>query len=398
MVAPVVTPSYSNAPYLLGDYDEMVIQWNTATSSWLLLFTVTDDHGEVTSFTETYAPVDYKITVYDICELLRPYFNLSDHPGLLGFATTGLRSLDNSRRVKLDLTIDSDSSIEGWDGVINIGESNGSTELSGRYFAYTNAPSGFFHSGTDTNGIGSCFLSRCDLLVVTSGQPCAVSWFGHGETLKVKLRHYVDGIPQETALTDVISANTNNMQTYNFTLEALAEAAQIDVNDVIYADVQLFLNSARQDSVRFMHETRHRPLERTFAFIGAMGEPEFMVLTGQEGREAEFEGVFLMEHNDYRKADTTLRLSHNSYTGALSEGERQLIWDMAASPWVYVIENGQLREVTITEVELTDSLPHREPIGYRVKWRYTAEREQRTFRRQPNTETFSNDDTIHGLE
>ena len=255
--------------------------------------------------------------------------------------------------------------------------------------AYSNAISGFLNTGSAAGGVGSRFLSRCDLHTVTAWQPCAVSFFGHGETVKVKLLHYVDGIPELTDIADITeeeitAADSDNMQTFNFTLEALAEAAQIDVKDIIYADIQLFLNSAPMDSVRFMHDTRHRAFERIFAFIGAMGEPEFVALTGTEQREAEFEGVFLMEHNDYRKADTTLRCIHTAHTGPLSEEERELLWDMTASPWVYVIENGQLREVTITEVELADSRPHREPIGFSVKWRYTAEKSQRTFSRTQN--------------
>ena len=391
MVAPIVTPAYTNKSHLLADFPEMVVKWSTGVSPWRLTFEITDDHEEETTFTEVYAPLPSetqyvdKISVFDICELLRPYFNLSDHPGLVGFNTPGLKSQSDTRRVALKLILHAPNDH-------NLGK---------RYFTYSNAPSGFLHSGSDDNGIGSRFLSRQNLYTVKSGHPCAVSWFGHGETLKVKLLHYVDGIPQETALTDVTSEDTNNMQTYNFTLEALAEAAQIDVKNVIYADVQLFLNSAPQDSIRFMHEPRHRPYERIFAFIGAMGQPEFIALTGTEQREAEFEGVFLMENNDYRKADTTLRRIHTSYTGPLNEGERDTIWDMAASPWVYVIENGQLREVTITEVELTDNSPHREPIGYNVKWHYTSEQRQRTFIRMPNVEeveVISNDDTIEGLE
>lgn len=392
MVTPVVTPTYTDKPHLLADFLEMVIQWSTGVSPWQLTFSITDDHGETTSFTESYTPIPTgtegvdKITVYDICELLSPYFDLSDHPGLVGFDTLGLKSQDNTRRATLNLTLHA------------LNDHN----LGSRYFVYSNAPSGIPHTGTDaTGGIGSRFLSRCDLLAVASGHPCAVSWFGHGETLKVKLLHYVNGIPQLTEVAALTAEDSNNMQTYNFTLTALAEAANIDVKDVIYADAQLFLNSALQDSVRFMHDSRHRAHERVFAFIGAMGEPEFFAMTGTENREAEYEGVFLMEHNDYRKADTSLRRIHTSYTGPLNEGERDTIWDMAASPWVYVIENGQLREVTITEVELTDSSPHREPIGYNVKWRYTNELVQRTFSRLPNVEeveVISNDDTIIGLE
>ena len=374
---------------LLADLEEVIAEWtNNIFNTWNIQFKITDDHGNISYVQEVYSPIDFKIFIYDIYELLRSYFDLSDHPGLVGFGTTGLKSLADSRNVRWEIDY--------------VQPSSTLQDLGIYYVAYTNAPSGFLHSGTGESGIGSRFLSRCNLRTVTDAQPCAVSFFGHGETLKVKLLHYVGGIPQ---LTEVVSNDeipaTNNMQTYNFTLAALATAAEIDVKDIIYADVQMFLNSAPMDSVRFMREPYHRVMERTFAFIGAMGEPEFVVLSGKEQREQEYDGVFLMEHKNYRKADTTLRQLHSSYTGALSEEERMLIWDMAASPWVYVIENGQLREVTIIEAELTDSLPHREPIGYRIKWRFADEMRQRTFDRVPNTlnmTPINNEDTIEGLE
>lgn len=401
MVSPVTTPTYTNHPYLLADFISLLIQWNQKTT-WRIAFNITDDHGVATTFVETYSPVDGKATVHNIHELLRPYFNISDHPGLTGLNTLGLKSLDSTRRVTLGMTIHTDpvtSELEGWDGSVDI--SGSENKLSDRSFVYSNAPSGFTHAGNGDNGIGSQFLSRCSLMSVPSEQPCAVSWFGHGETLKVKILHYVDGNPYLTTLPDIVSPDSDNMQTYNFTLQRLAELADIDVDDIIYVEAQMFLNSAQKDSIRFMHDPRHRAYDCLFAFIGAMGEPEFFSTKGSEQREADFEGIFLMEHHDYRKSATTLRCTHTTFTGPLSEEERAMLWDMAASPWVYVIEDGRLREVTITEVEFTDSLPHREPVGYKVKWRYASELTQRTFSRKPVTEDWivvHNEDTIHGLE
>ena len=358
-------------PYLLADFDKIEFEWEDTKQDRTVTFDITDDHGNTSSIVEKYCAVNNKITIQDVSELLRPYFDLSDHPGLTGFATYGLKSLAGTRVVSLQTTLTGTDS---------------HTFPAPHTIVYSNAPTGI-GQGDDYPGntryLNNRFLSRCNLQIVTAAQPCAVSFFDSGG-VAVQLLHYVDGEPTLTEVARLEAPENYNMHTYNFTLQQLAGLAGIDVEDVIYADVQLFLISAPLDSIRFMREPRRRPQERTFAFIGAMGEPEFMVLTGREGREAEFEGVFLMEHNDYRKADTTLRLLHNSYTGALSEGERLLMWDMVASPWVYVIEDGQLREVTITEVELTDSLPHREPVGYRVKWRYANERSQRTFSRVQN--------------
>lgn len=369
MVQPALTPgTQGGTPYLLANLEKIGLQWSDSGQNWIMSFAITDDHEEQFTLEEKYAPVDNRITIYDVRELLRPYFNLSDHPGLTGFDSLGLKSLTDTRRVQFSITLF--GSMRQFCGTYHV--------------AYSNAPSDYLHAGTGNNGIGSRFLTRGNLKKISAAQPCSVSFFGHGETLKVKILHYVNGVPFLTKLPDVTSEDSGNMQTYNFTLEGLAEVAEMNVDDIIYVDLQLFLNSTPQDSVRFMHEPLQRPNERLFAFIGAMGEPEFMVFKGAEKREAEFEGVFLMEHNHYRKADTDLRCMHTCFTGPLSEEERELVWDMAVSPWVYVIENGRLREVTITEVELNDSLPHREPIGYNIKFRYTAELEQRTFNRKQN--------------
>ena len=404
MEAPVLTPAANGNTYLLDDFGSIEVHFDDGASTWHMIFNITDDHNNTKQIVEIYSPVNDRINILDIRELMRPYFDLSDHLGLLGFNSIGLTSLPNSRKVQLQVVMDCVSepqNIGDW-GVIDLNEIYGDNDYQCGtfYMTYTNAPSGFRHTGTGEGGIGSMFLSRYSFKTLTASQPCAVSFFGHGETLKITLLHYVDGIPQEKVLNRV-AADNNNMHVFNFTLQALATAAEIDVKNVICVNMELFLNSAPMDKICFMHEPKHRPFERIFAFIGAMGQPEFVALTGTEQRDAEFEGVFLMEHNDYRKADTSLRRIHTSYTGPLNEGERDTIWDMAASPWVYVIENGQLREVTITEVELTDSSPHREPIGYNVKWRYTNELVQRTFSRLPNVEeveVISNDDTIHGLE
>ena len=404
MEAPILTPAADGKTYLLDDFGSVEVHFDDGVPTWYMTFYITDDHNNTNHVDEVYSPVNDRININDIRELMRPYFDLSDHPGLVGFNNLGLKSLPNSRRVLLQVVMRHTSgsqNIGDW-GVINLNDLYGENDYQcgSFYMTYTNAPSGFRHTGTEEGGIGSMFLSRYSLKTLAASQPCAVSFFGHGETLKITLLHYVNGIPQETVINSA-AQNTGNMQTYNFTLQALADAAQIDVKDVICAKMELFLNSAPLDEICFMHEPKRRPFERTFAFIGAMGQPEFVALTGSEQREAEFEGVFLMEHDDYRKAETILRRLHTSYTGPLSEGERDTIWDMAASPWVYVIENGQLREVTITEVGLTDSSPHREPIGYYVKWRYTSELAQRTFKRdveQQEVTVISNDDTIHGLE
>ena len=219
MVQPALTPgTQGGTPCLLANLDKIGLQWTDSEQDWMLTFTITDDHEEQFSMEEKYAPVDNRITIHDVRELLRPYFNLSDHPGLTGFDSLGLKSLTDTRRVQFSITLF--GSMRQFCGTYHV--------------AYSNAPSDFLHVGTGNNGIGSRFLTRGNLKNVSAAQPCSVSFFGHGETLKVKILHYVNGTPFLTKLPDVTSEDSGNMQTYNFTLQGLAELADIDEDDIIW--------------------------------------------------------------------------------------------------------------------------------------------------------------------
>ena len=367
----VFTPDGSKPLYLLADFDVIRMEQTGYDDDRALVFDITDDHGRQYSHTEIFSPVDGVNILYDIREMLRPYFNRSDAPGLTGFDTTSLK-LESHGNAVLHIKQYAQENLL-FDQAYNV--------------FYTDTPSGYAHTGA--GGIGSRFLMRGNEVQLGLDNYAAVSWFPHGEYFKVKLLHYSDGVPVLSVARSYAGYQSNNFCTFNFTLRDLAESLDLDAEDVIYADLQLLTavngKETLLDSVRYMYDRRHRSQERTFAFIGPMGEPEFVTLTGKEQHDAEFLGTFLQAHNDYLKADTKLNRIHTSFTGPLSEGRKDLIWDMAASPWVYTIEDDQLIGVTITEVNLSDSLPRTEPVGLQVKWRYSGEYRQRIFRREPNT-------------
>ena len=367
---PTFTPDGSKPLYLLADFEDIRMEESGYDSDRTLVFDIIDDHGKQYSHTEMYSPLNGVIILNDIRDMLRPYFNRSDAIGLIGFDVTGLKM--STRKVQLHIRQYQNNEML-YDQAYNV--------------FYTDTPSGYAHTGA--GGIGSRFLLRDNELKVGLDQYACVSWFPHNDYFKVKLLHYNDGVPTLSLVRSLAGYQDHIFCTYNFTLRDLAEFIEIDADNIIYADLQLLASVGGKetllDSVRFMHDRRHRAHERTFAFIGPMGEPEFVTMTGKEQHEADFQGTFLQEHNDYRKASTKLNRIHTSFTGPLTEGGRDLIWDMAASPWVYTIEDGQLVEVTVTEVSLADSKPRTEPIGLQLKWRYSGEYRQRIFRRKPNT-------------
>lgn len=357
---PTFTPAQGSAPLLLGDLDRITISQKGYEDDRTLEFAITDDRGEVHIHSGRYATVDGVNVIHDVDELLRPYFHLSESRGLTG----GFGLSRNGNFVTLTLR---QYSLE----VVQF-------EHTYRV-AYTAVPSGL----TDTGQAGAMFLTRQPVRRVATDEAAAVSWFNHGEKLLPKVL-YLDGdAPRLATLASYPANEADGLMTYRFTLDDLANSLRIPADSILYADIQLLSGSRAADSVRFYPRTDIPPHARHFAFIGAMGEPEFLTFTGSEKTEADFDGCFLMEHNDYRKAATVLHPVRTTCTGYIDEGVRDLVWDMAASPWVYVIEDGRLREATILEVDLGESAPHTEPIGLSVKWRFTAEREQITFARKP---------------
>lgn len=377
VVDKIIDPSPDGNTYLLADLRDIRLYTNPNNDHTLML-TITDTDGQEHQLKETYTPTAYGLVIIqDVDKLLRPYFSLPADGQLSDFTRTALATFTKTVQLKI---AEYAGSVPNWEYTFTV--------------AYSDTPTPYLQ--THHSDLVLHFLQRDNQTSTASNQPCSVSFWGGGDPaiLKVKILAYFHGVP---LLYDDLEyyPSQDALYTYHFTLQVLSRLATLqrplglNVEDIIYVDFQLFDNQGEapvlRDSVRFMHDRGHRAYERTFAFIGPMGEPEFVAMTGRELREAEFEGTFLMEHHNYRKADTKLNKIHTSYTGPLTEGGRDLIWDMAASPWVYTIEAGQLVEVTITEVELTDSSPHTEPVGLTVKWRYADEYRQRTFKRTPHT-------------
>lgn len=373
----LVSPVPDGKTFLLQDLDDIHILAQEGNHT--IQLSITDTGGQTHTLIETYTATDEGIVVIrDVAELLLPYFDLTENNSFSGFATNGLKRYSTTVQ-------------------LNIAESDGANVIWQHHYSvtYSNVPTQYLH--TNHEELVQRFLQRDSTNTVTADQPCSVSfWRGGPAQLTVKMLLSGTSFPSLVEL-QPIYPGSDRLCTYHFTLKYLCQQfinqyflpLPLDVKNLIYADFQLFDIQGEapvlRDSVRFMHDRGHRAYERTFAFIGPMGEPEYITMTGKEGREAEFEGTFLMEHNDYRKAATKLNKIHTSCTGPITEGGRDLVWDMAASPWVYTIEDGQLVEVTITEVELTDSSPHTEPVGLTVKWRYADEYRQRTFKRTPHT-------------
>ena len=369
---PTFIPDPHAAPYLLADLDTIRLRQAGVTADRTLKFTIEDTAGQTYELTEVYTPsAEGVVEINDVRELLLPYFNLMDDQRLARFDETVLADYYLPVRLTIAEYV---GSVLNWSETYTV--------------VYSGVCTPYLH--TLSTDLVQRFLQRESECRVVPDQPCSVSfWRGEGYTsLLVKMLCFDQGVPTLHTVEDNVTAQ-HTMYCHHFTLASLAGLIDVDVKDVIYADFQIFDTSGEKpvlrDSVRYINDRRHRAQERTFAFIGPMGEPEYVAMTGREQREAQFEGTFLLEHNDYRKAYTRLRKIHTSYTGPLSEAGRDLVWDMAASPWVYTIEDGALVEVAITEVELTDSSPHDQPIGLSVKWRYTGEYRQRTFTRKPNT-------------
>ena len=107
-----------------------------------------------------------------------------------------------------------------------------------------------------------------------------------------------------------------------------------------------------------------------FKFIGEIGTMEEIYFYGKREREGDFNATYVQAGQNYRKVHTDFSVKYKQYTGAISAEKRDLVYVMAKSPNVWVVENGSAVEVTIIDVDIAESEPHEQPIGLAITYRY----------------------------
>lgn len=148
-----------------------------------------------------------------------------------------------------------------------------------------------------------------------------------------------------------------------------------DGSSLLYCILTLLQNDKQADCIRFDIDRKTRPSMAThFVYLNLFGVPEVVTFSGKDVEEQELDSDFGYAGRDYIRLDPQLTESHKSHSGWRSAEERQAIYDLMSSPYVFVYADGELRRITITDVDSSVSRPSNEPQSVAFTWRYADER------------------------
>ena len=155
---------------------------------------------------------------------------------------------------------------------------------------------------------------------------------------------------------------------------------------LLYYVLTLNKDGKQVDCIRCdIDRTTRSSVATHFVYFNLFGVPECVTFRGKDVEEQELDSDFGYAGREYVRLDPQLTESHKSHSGWLTSEERHAVYDFMSSPYAFVFIDGQLRRITITEVDSSISRPANEPQSVAVTWRYSKERLMRQPFVTPNT-------------
>lgn len=340
---------------------------------------LSNNNGVSNSFVEEYDLVSSSIKITDIRNLVAPYFDFSADGITQNMEDENLFYLNNHF---VDLTIYL---------------YNGSSLIRsvGSRFLFSDVPI----SGTPSSY--NKFLSRAPLKVmVPRTGMSSVNFISNAGKFVVDVCWVVGSTSRVTRICNqTLTSQPNKRGTFWFSWDLVADAVyqaarstysgltSVNPNSITYLKCSLQNSSGNAlDECLFFRENHDRRGLMTFAFIGAMGQLEFVNMVGESERTPSMDGTFLTIDNEYKKVHTDFTLERKAYSGAIQSWQRDNLYDMANSRWVWLVNGRDLIPITITSIDFGELEPHLEPINIAVTYRVSDNYRQRSFSRDAHVE------------
>lgn len=235
----------------------------------------------------------------------------------------------------------------------------------------------------------SVFLTRYNNVMVPLDGISVLNYIYNDaiDSMRAKVTFCKNGENHTIEESMILTAEKGAMVHYVFTWPAISDMLRrqepaCDISDIKYAEISLLGENGKLDSVCFIPKQKTQKFMRSFAFIGAMGELEIMNFLACVAREGEKEDEYVQADDKFFKVTSNLNIIYKAYTGSLSNAERDLVYDLVTSKWVWLVDEGHLVPITILDCELEETEPHVEPTALAFKFRISDNYMQRVFRRK----------------
>lgn len=346
-----------------GNRDEIII--GGVTDDVRIRFTVSDSSGQLATFTERYTAIDGKIRILRLGDIAKTYFKM---PSLESTSQLwGVRPVISGEVFDLD---------------------GGSLGSFSQAYYYSEFP---MEIPLPANY--KSFLTRYSSRTILPGQWEYLAWLDHSQTMVLGVA-YADDVPSygQTASQphykeiSFAGSGSHNIRIEQFSLSRIISllagaGVQVSEDQILFFDAYLNDGDTRIDEVRFKVDRNGKIHRRDLIYMNPFRIPAVMCLTGQNQRSADFNATYLNIGTLYRKVDTNLVIKNECFTGYIDRQSRDAVYDLAVSEPLYRVENNRLQQITLLDLDISESEPTTEPICLKITYRLADDECQLSFAR-----------------
>lgn len=346
-----------------GNRDEIVI--SGVAEDVRIRFTVSDSSGQLATFTERYTVIDGKIHILRLGEIAKFYFKMP--------------------------SLDSASQLWGIRPVISAEIFNLQGSLLGSFsqaYYYSDFPVDIPLPANYKN-----FLTRYTTRTILPGQYEYLAWLDHAQTMVLGIAYSVD-IPTygQTASQphykkiSFSGGNSHSVRIEQLSLSrivSILDTAGIHISEdqLLFFDAYLNDGDTLIDKVNYQIDRRNKIHRRDIVYLNPFRVPAVLCLTGQNQRSADFNATYLKIGTNYHKVDTELVIKNECYTGYIDRQSRDAVYDLAMSEPVYRIENNEFQQITLLDLDVSETEPTTQPICLKITYRLSDDDGQLNFKR-----------------
>ena len=346
-----------------GNHDEIII--GGVTDDVRIRFTVSDSSGQLATFTERYTAIDGKIRILRLGDIAKTYFKM---PSLESASQLwGVRPVISGEVFDLD---------------------GGSLGSFSQAYYYSEFP---MEIPLPANY--KSFLTRYSSRTILPRQLEYLAWIDHSQDLIIGIL-YSDEIPVygQTATQpkykqiSVKAGNSHNIRIEKLSLSRIqlllsANGISVSEDHILSFDAYLYEGNILIDKIQFRIDRNSKIQRQDVIYFNPFRIPAALILTGQNQRSADFNATYLNIGTLYRKVDTNLVIKNECYTGYIDRQSRDAVYDLAVSEPLFRFENSKLQQITLLDLDISESEPSSEPICLKITFRISDDERQLNFTR-----------------
>lgn len=346
-----------------GNRDEIII--GGVTDDVRIRFTVSDSSGQLATFTERYTAIDGKIRILRLGDIAKTYFKM---PSLESTSQLwGVRPVISGEVFDLD---------------------GGSLGSFSQAYYYSEFP---MEIPLPANY--KSFLTRYSSRTILPEQLEYLAWIDHSQDLIIGIL-YSDEIPVygQTATQpkykqiSVKAGNSHNIRIEKLSLSRIqlllsANGISVSEDHILSFDAYLYEGNILIDKIQFRIDRNSKIQRQDVIYFNPFRIPAALILTGQNQRSADFNATYLNIGTLYRKVDTNLVIKNECYTGYIDRQSRDAVYDLAVSEPLFRFENSKLQQITLLDLDISESEPSSEPICLKITFRISDDERQLNFTR-----------------